>query len=157
MIQWQKFNIFAQIKINLSWEMFLDYQSETQTLLLGQGDESRFWGENSNTDWPLAANVAYKPLHYLKYFTSWEEKKRHYMLHVKEQTLLLSTHWCAPIALTQIQNGPSLSLDLELSLLSSVSLYLTSASCWQNQTQDVSQLHYHFLQDSPLSYTCSLL
>lgn len=79
------------------------------------------------------------------------------MLHVKEQTLLLSTHWCAPIALTQIQNGPSLSLDLELSLLSSVSLYLTSASCWQNQTQDVSQLHYHFLQDSPLSYTCSLL
>lgn len=34
----------------------------------------RVWGENSNTDWPLAANVTYNPFHYLKYFSSWQEK-----------------------------------------------------------------------------------
>lgn len=96
MIQWQRSNLLTQIKINLSWKKVHRLLIwHTNICCWGRGMRVTVWGENSNTDWPLVANVTYLPLHYLL-----ARKKCHYVLHMEDQTLLLSARCCVPIVIS---------------------------------------------------------
>lgn len=147
-IQWKRCNLFAQIKINLSWKMILDYWSETQALATGSGRWE--WGFGEIT--AVLTDHLQQILHTILFIT-WSislagmKKKSHYVLHMKDQALLWSTCWWAPAVISPDPNQ-TLAIARSRTFLfifyQDFSIFVLLS---ENQMQDVSQLHYHFLQD----------
>lgn len=113
---------FSQIKININIKICLDCWHETQAFVPGRWD----WGFWERTKYWLFPSKCYikhsslfKVVHYLA-------RKRcvTFMLHTKDQTLLLNTNRCAPIVLAQFQNRSLMYIGLEFLFLSCINFYI---------------------------------